>query len=362
MTGLSSLLGRLHLQPGRVPALSGGRPEATRLAIGTPAQELPTRLATLYTLCAHAHRFTASLALDAAVGRAFDAGADELQALRLATARDQVMRMAIEWPLRLGIAAQGNRFEPSLRDCPLWRSRGSHAAALAALPGWLARHWLGQAPEVWLAALDADPARAVAIWCERAGGPLAALLRKVQRAALAIEASGPPWLPLDDPLANLPALAARLAHRDEPVAAGSVVPDTGPWTRSRDPLRAPVGDAWMRMVSRLVDLVRLAAPGGEQWLAHGALNTGTGQGLAWTEMARGLLVHWVALDCSGARVADLRVLAPTDLNFHPQGILARALATMPARGSADAARLLAVAFDPCVEFDVVDDAPEAAHA
>lgn len=116
------------------------------------------------------------------------------------------------------------------------------------------------------------------------------------------------------------------------------------------------------MVSRLVDLVRLAAPNGDDWLAHGAMNTGARQGLAWTEMARGLLVHWVALDSGGDRVADLRVLAPTDLNFHPQGVLARALAALPAHGSAAAARLLAVAFDPCVEFDIAGDATGVAHA
>ena len=72
-------------------------------------------------------------------------------------------------------------------------------------------------------------------------------------------------------------------------------------------------------------------------------------------MARGLLVHWVALDDRGERVADLRVLAPTDLNFHPQGVLARALSALPPQGAADRARVLAVAFDPCVAFDVVAD-------
>ena len=383
MTVLATLAGGLHLRPGRVPALAGGRTDAARVVIGRPAAELPALLGTLYALCAHAHRHTASRAVAAALGRPGEVSAADGQALRLGTARDQVARIAIDWPLRLGAAAQGGSFEPSLRECPLWRSRSTQADALAALPGWLARHWLAQAPAAWLVALEADPARAAEAWCGRANGPVAALLRKVHAAACAAEACGPAWRLLDDDhagsgddraggaldgsldrssdpssdgqRASLSALASRLAGRTEPVLAGDVVPDTGPWTRARDPLRTPARNAWTRLVSRLVDLVRLAAPNGERWLAHGALHTGPRQGLAWTEMARGLLVHWVALEADGVRVADLRVLAPTDLNFHPQGVLARALAALaplPARDARAAARLLAVAFDPCVGFDI----------
>jgi hypothetical protein len=403
VTVLAALAGGLHLRPARVPALAGGRTDVAHVAIGRPVAQLPALLGTLHALCAHAHRCTASRAVAAALGRHGEAAAADAQALRLGTARDQVARIAIDWPLHLGTAAQGGSFEPGLRECPLWRSRSVHADALAALPDWLARHWLGQTPAVWLAALEADPARAVQAWCERADGPVAALLRRVHEAACAAEARGPAWRPLDDDLAEssagpagappevssdrsrnrtpngspdgscdgssdgssdgspgsqrarLLALASRLARRTEPVRAGDVVPDTGPWTRARDPLRAPARDAWTRLVSRLVDLVRLAAPQGEHWLAHGAMNTGPRQGLAWTEMARGLLVHWVALEADGARVADLRVLAPTDLNFHPRGVLARALGALPALPARDAraaARLLAVAFDPCVAFDI----------
>ncbi len=63
-------------------------------------------------------------------------------------------------------------------------------------------------------------------------------------------------------------------------------------------------------------------------------------------MARGLLLHWVALEPDGS-VADYRVLAPTEWNFHPGGALARTLAALPA-DAGDAARTLAAAFDPCV--------------
>jgi hypothetical protein len=99
--------------------------------------------------------------------------------------------------------------------------------------------------------------------------------------------------------------------------------------------------------------MRLAGPGGDELLALGALSLGPGEGLAWVEMARGLLVHRVRLEDSadGPRLADARVLAPTEWNVHPAGTLARALEALDPADAASAARL-AVAFDPCVAFDI----------
>jgi hypothetical protein len=54
-----------------------------------------------------------------------------------------------------------------------------------------------------------------------------------------------------------------------------------------------------------------------------------------------------------ARVAQFRVLAPTEWNFHPHGTLARALAG--GRLDAAQARLAALALDPCIEFRVRED-------
>jgi Ni,Fe-hydrogenase I large subunit len=77
---------------------------------------------------------------------------------------------------------------------------------------------------------------------------------------------------------------------------------------------------------------------------------GQGQAIAWCEMARGLLLHWVQLDPQG-RVEDYRVLAPTEWNFHADGALAHALTALPAHDTA-AAWCLAAAYDPCVDCTV----------
>jgi len=97
-------------------------------------------------------------------------------------------------------------------------------------------------------------------------------------------------------------------------------------------------------------------------LASGAQQVGEGQAIAWCEMARGLLLHWVQLDAQG-RVADYRVLAPTEWNFHPQGVLAKALSTLAPQDTASASAL-AAAFDACVDCQVTtaDALTENSHA
>jgi hypothetical protein len=134
---------------------------------------------------------------------------------------------------------------------------------------------------------------------------------------------------------------------------------TGPWARLYQGAPAQPWTAWSLLGSRLAELVRLClpdAPGeaGAAWLAWGALSCGPRQGLAWVEMARGLLIHQVALDAASSKVRACQVLAPTEWNFHPEGVVAQTLASLPATAPDPQARvqLLMAAFDPCVPFDM----------
>jgi len=113
---------------------------------------------------------------------------------------------------------------------------------------------------------------------------------------------------------------------------------------------------WTRLTSRWLELVEIAARGatatdGGPLLAAGSLALARGEGIAWCEMARGLLFHWVRLDADGA-VRDYRVLAPTEWNFHPAGALASEVARLDPADTA-AAGALAAAFDPCVACAIV---------
>lgn len=358
---MSLVAGRVQLRPGQgLPAIASSRPLlAPRIARGRPARELPGTLAALFTLCAHAHRATAQRAVAAALGEPAPLNSTGLQ---LATAREHLLRIAQEWHRLLPGAAPA---EPALRlrSCPAWRDDLTADEQLAELPRWLQHHWLDQPLESWLAAHHADPLGWAAHWCRTSNTPLARLLRSQCDALHAIATPARPLRILEAPTDTMPLLARRMA--DEPAFCAQ--PDwlgepaeTGPWTRINDRAPVPLHNAWMRFVARLVDLLHLAQPAGRERLAKGALALAPGEAIAWIEMARGLLVHWLRLEdaADGPRVADCRVLAPTEWNFHPRGVLAQALAALA--DGAQAARA-AVAFDPCVEFDI-ESATEAAHA
>ena len=81
-------------------------------------------------------------------------------------------------------------------------------------------------------------------------------------------------------------------------------------------------------------------------------------GFAAVEAARGRLLHRVVLDDEN-KVETYQIVAPTEWNFHPDGVLKRALETL--QGDAESieqqAKLLIHAMDPCVAFKL-----EVSHA
>jgi len=76
-----------------------------------------------------------------------------------------------------------------------------------------------------------------------------------------------------------------------------------------------------------------------------------GIGLAQVHAARGLLIH--RLDLHQGRVCDYCIVAPTDWNFHPQGVVVQGLKQLQTENSNDLQRqaeLLINAVDPCVQY------------
>lgn len=79
-----------------------------------------------------------------------------------------------------------------------------------------------------------------------------------------------------------------------------------------------------------------------------AQNPGIGQVAA----ARGELLHRVQL--KGEQITGYQILAPTEWNFHPQGVVAKSLATLfgDRKKMEQQARLLINAIDPCVGYEL----------
>jgi len=343
---LSPVAGRITLRPGRrdTPSIVSTRPAALveRLSPGQPVATWPALMAALHALCGHGHRLAASLALQAARGEAAAPDLASRESLRLATVREQLLRIGHDWPRTLTPEQPMPWLD--LAGSGLWGGRAGDGERLQGLARWLADAALGEPVERWLAAYDADPAGHTARWAAAGATPLARALA-----------------PQAGPLRAL-VVAPRPLRSAEAFTRPLGTAETGPWCRRRDVGAPAAHNAWMRLVSRLTDLLRLAAPSGEDRLDLGAVAEGPGRGRAWVETARGLLAYRVTLSADGRHVAAAEARAPTDWNFHPQGPLASALAILPPAAHDDARRL-AVVFDPCVPFEIAAaSAPEPAHA
>jgi len=228
------------------------------------------------------------------------------------------------------------------------------SAALTQLRRWLQDQVLHQSVDTWLAKHHAP--EALLNWCQAHSADLPPLrfLAASHAQAAAIEVPAQPLKLLDpDPATqfqHMHQMAHAIAHQagfaQHPDWQGQCL-ETGAWTRLRQrqspTALSTMGTAsvWSRLASRWLEVLELsladqqpqsAAP----LLSNGALPLGDGQAIAWSEMARGLLLHWVQLDTQG-RVTAYQVVAPTEWNFHPQGTLAQALAQ---------------AFDACVACQV----------
>ncbi|MEJ7137563.1 hypothetical protein [Amphibiibacter pelophylacis] len=411
-SGLSTLMGVLRLQPGQTPPLSLRRPVLLggwlrQWLGGADAAGVPARVGTLFALCGSAQADTAQRALAVAAAAPDDLSAlSALQGpqptamarrLRLATVREHLQRFwmdgggapeASPGAASHGAASPGAVYpglpHDMLAASPLPRLMAASASAdadaaqalLDHTRDWIDTVWLGQsgALAATLAAFDAHgPAGLPGLdraWREQiAARPqapgsiwLQALLgtENAQRAqALAHPAA---VMLRADRETTLRHLALRLRTQDDFAQMPDIdgqPHECGPWLRLGDSAvtQRPL-DAWTRLVMRWVDLARLLAPDGAHWLRSGALRTGEHEGLAWTEMARGVLLHWAQLEPQAPdaapdtprRVRDFRVLAPTEWHLHPDGALAASLAGLEA---SEARRRIAV-FDPCVPLENPD--------
>jgi len=380
MNTLDPLGGALWVRAGepRPHNLRSTRPDwVDRATRGRPARALPDTLGRLFALCSRAHAVCAGLALQAAQqGRAEVTPALRGQ-LAAQTVRDHAQQIWLDWPGRLlpptDAAAFQARAAVVLGTCPAF----GPAAAPGALADWLQTHALGLPPAAWLSRWDEDPPGWLRHWSDNAPGELPRLLRHC-RAVAETAAPGLPALQVHASDAALQALAGEIQAQGarfarQPLWRGWCA-ETGVWTRLHDAAGQRLHSAWLRLGARLAEAVRLALPDepgrcGADWLALGALPLADGSAIAWVEMARGLLLHHLQLDGSGAdaRVAACHVIAPTEWNFHPDGAVARAVEALPRQPDAEAWRgfdALVAAYAPCVPLQHAPSSllVEVAHA
>ena len=376
-----SLAGQYLLHPGSQPSIVGSRPvmggaRLGRLLRGQQGDSVVHMLGSVLTLCAHAQRRTASMVMRAAEQQEpAQITPESTRSLQLETARDHLRSMALDWPQR-----QSRSLQPAqltwLASCPLPLATPPRpltpdevAAQQQQMQSWLESAILCMPLDDWAAQYGDETA--FAAWC-RNNADRATPLQCLAQWHGTAQALQPGIRTLDvldsnpdQQAANLRTLATAMANDPDfalrPQWQGACA-ETGVWSRLRQRQAAPgITSAWSRLQARWIELLELiSAPPkpASALLSSGALPLGDGQAIAWCEMARGLLLHWVQLD-EQYHVQDYRVLAPTEWNFHPDGALAQALTQLDP-SNADAAWCLASAYDPCVQCSV--NIPETPHA
>ncbi|CAO3457561.1 nickel-dependent hydrogenase large subunit [Azospirillum largimobile] len=350
------------------------RPRAVAVLVGRPPEEAVRLAPLLFSLCGTAQALAVARASEAALG--IDAGAQET-ARRLLTDAEALdshgWQAVVEWPARLGapprlatlraLRQAVSAVMPALYPAKdgLRPGGGVLRPDGTALRGALDRmkDWVEEEVFAGPPPRDVDD---LLRWAGRGASDAARLGARLLGPDLAgwgaggvplLSESGPDWFAAA--LSGDPAFAIRPQHDGAPAL-------TGPLERqAAHPLVVSVtdrfGDGLARLfAARLADLAelpkRMEAAMADLCPADPAMaaGPGPGKGCGVAETARGRLAHWLRLDEAG-RIADARMVAPTDWNFAADGPLARGLAGAEVHSRDDAAeraRLLVAMLDPCV--------------
>ncbi|MDP2833217.1 MAG: nickel-dependent hydrogenase large subunit [Pseudomonadota bacterium] len=351
------------------------RPQlAQKLLAGRSPEEAAHLAGLVFSLCGKAQRVAAEAACEAAQGQIPDAAASRARetAVLLELAQEHAWRLLLDWPQQQGMPpdqASQLRLRQSAAD-PLRFAETLDDLLLTTLLGEPANLWLGRD----LAGFDA--------WRHAGGTATARLFAGLGEGA----DSGISEVDLLPPLGNLEeGEAHELARQalEHPAFCGQPLwhgapAETGALARVHE---QPLLAAWIarrgrgagaRLLARLLELAELPTrlsdlgsagipagspvsgkAAGKDAGATGvrAWSLGDNSGLAAVETSRGLLLHMVRLRES--KVAEYRIVAPTEWNFHPAGPLFQALSGLaPGDGLEARARLVAQSLDPCVAFGI----------
>ncbi len=352
---------------GRVSIRSSRPVGAARLLENRSVSEALTLLPRLYSVCAQAQLRAGRQALSAAAGETNHEQVRDRELVLLETAREHLWRVLIDWPALLETAADPAQlaalgsFNQTLRSVAAAQPSSSELASLRTqLTDLLRSGVFGRPPVDWVA-LDCE---ALAGWSREVDTPAARLVgfllaHRWEDAG----ATEPRFLP---PMAN-DELNQRLNddESDEFVA----FPEWEGETRETTPLlrqqhvrlvKQALGrwgaGALTRVVALLAELARIpeqldAGDAGASGLTENQLPARTG--LSQIDAARGRLVHRAVLD--GQHIERYQVLAPTEWNCHPRGVLARSLSALDSRHESTLRRqaaLLVTAIDPCVGYSL----------
>ena len=294
--------------------VSSERPDVATVLRGRTADQAVQSIPLLFALCGQAQARAAALALAAARGEECAPRLDpDVQREAL---REHLWRCLLDLPPLLGGAALQQEFASAVK----WVAEGNRSELHALLSS------------LRLAALQQS-------------------LQQLEESHL-IPSRLLPRLDARSSLTEWPRLSARFCRRPDwrgiPAGTGAVARRQ----QSDQNTAALFSACWRARFDELMEWATGDAQIGGVGTVS-AMPVAHGIGRSLVETARGLLMHEIVLD--GEHIADYLIVAPTEWNFHPQGILADQLLGQDAGGRAalqqHVARTVA-ALDPCVPWEL----------
>lgn len=373
-------------QQNRVSIQSSRPLRAVRIFEGKPPHEVLMRLPLVFSVCGIAQATAAVQAFRQALAVPATAPVDaaHLLLIQMETAREHLWRILIDWPEFLDEPADARRAAPLHAMLPVFRKAlfaDGDAFSLQAelrvddsilqeqidhLDELLASLVFGEPAAQWL---ETDAPGALHDWSIRSESIAARLLRSVisqgWQGLGAADSGFLPHLPEDRLNRQLEAPDAD-RFIAEPLWEERACETTSLARQGDSVLVRSLGREYgngllTRLVARLVELARIPAAMRALVMQTGAARPAdvstalpAGIGIGQVVAARGQLVHRVVLEDDGC-VRRYQILAPTEWNFHPAGVVARGLARLPdtdAAGLQRQAAMLINTVDPCVGYDL----------
>ncbi len=329
------------------------RPMAAQLFKGKLPSQVLQMVPLLFSVCGKAQGAAAGAALQAAQCGTTEISPAVLRCIACEVIQEHLWRLLLDWPELSGLPQQEADFR---RWYALLRQIGKGEAEMAVFLHEFETLSLGLPAAEWRMLSDD---RRLENWMNAVRSPLAKLfstLSKFDSGERGMQASRllPAWSALEAQRACAGSWDAAFAARPHWQGAAA---ETGAWSYYADsPL---MHDVWQqhrskvltRLLGRVIDIVALAH--GEHAARLDAVSPAKGEGIAAARTARGLLLHHVRLEQD--KVADYTIVAPTEWNFHPDGVFAQDMRSVQVHDRVALehyAQLAAKSLDPCVAYEI----------
>lgn len=356
---------------------------ASQIMVGKPPEQVLNLLPLMFNVCGTAQARTSISAIMQQLGSNTTSSQEKARDMLvlMETVREHLMRILIDWPQLFDLPRQNELFPylssairetsealfPETKaftlDSELNPDTQTLERIILQLEQHLARHIFQLPVEEWL---DMKNTTDLTQWIEHSNGIAARSIAIIMHNNWGPQGQAPsqplPTLDSEQLLQQFDSEDANSFIR-QPQWQGKCFETTTLTRQNSHALITHLLDSFgngllTRWVARLLELAEIPARLRglleetvlDNHSASCALPT---HGIAQQEAARGRLIHRVAL--SQGLVSQYQILAPTEWNFHPRGLIHATLSNIQGADKNETthlARLLINAIDPCVGYDL----------